>query len=94
MTESEHRSKVAALLMRHHDALYAYVLACLRSHNDVDDVLQNVSIAVIETALNPDRTMMLAQAFIRRWRVTARLPLNSGSAENSGDLTRARWRLG
>ncbi len=49
MIESDYRSKVAALLMRHHDALYAYILACLRSHNDVDDVLQNVSIAVIET---------------------------------------------
>ncbi|MEK6237299.1 MAG: sigma-70 family RNA polymerase sigma factor [Planctomycetales bacterium] len=53
MTGSDHRSQVAALLMRHHDALYAYVLACLRSHNDVEDVLQNVSIAVIETENPP-----------------------------------------
>jgi RNA polymerase sigma-70 factor (ECF subfamily) len=39
----------ARLLTRHHAALYAYVFACVRSHHDAEDILQNVSVVVIES---------------------------------------------
>ncbi|MDX1563966.1 MAG: sigma-70 family RNA polymerase sigma factor [Phycisphaeraceae bacterium] len=75
------RSSVAALLMRHRDALYAYVLSCLRSHNDVEDVLQNVSVAVIETEDPPtedDQFLAWSREIARRrvlehWRKSKRL---------------------
>src|SRR5579884_2610468 len=41
--------EAARLLTRHHTALYAYVYACVRSHHDAEDILQNVSVAVIES---------------------------------------------
>src|SRR4051794_8710407 len=36
------------LLMQHRTALYGYVFACVRSHHDTEDILQNVSVAVLE----------------------------------------------
>ena len=48
------RDAAAALLVRHHHVLYGYILACLRSHADADDVLQNVAIAVIESETPPE----------------------------------------
>lgn len=42
------QADVARLLMKHHTALYAYVFACVRSHHDTEDILQNVSVAVVE----------------------------------------------
>lgn len=42
------QAHVARLLMKHHTALYAFVFACVRSHHDTEDILQNVSVAVVE----------------------------------------------
>jgi RNA polymerase sigma-70 factor (ECF subfamily) len=39
----------ARLLTRHHTALYGYIYACVRSHHDAEDILQNVSVVVIES---------------------------------------------
>lgn len=47
------RQEVAALLMRHTDTLYGYILACVRNQADADDVLQNVAVAVVATASPP-----------------------------------------
>src|SRR5262245_20135001 len=43
------QAHVAQLLMRHRTALYAYIFASLRNHADAEDVLQNVSLAVVES---------------------------------------------
>ncbi len=44
------RHAVAArLLMRHRTALYAFILAAVRNHADAEDILQTVSVAVIES---------------------------------------------
>lgn len=37
------------LLMKHHLALYSYIYACVRSHHDAEDILQNVSVVVMES---------------------------------------------
>lgn len=42
------QGQAARLLMQHRTALYAYVFACVRNHEDAEDVLQNVSVAVME----------------------------------------------
>lgn len=49
MTDGERQAKVARLLTRHHSALYAYILACVRTHHDSEDVLQNVAVTVTES---------------------------------------------
>ena len=41
--------EAARLLTRHHGTLYAYVYACVSSHHDAEDILQNVSVVVIES---------------------------------------------
>jgi RNA polymerase sigma-70 factor (ECF subfamily) len=35
--------------MQHRSALYGYIFACVRHHADAEDILQNVSIAVMES---------------------------------------------
>ena len=40
---------VAKLLMQHRTSLYAYIFSCVRNHADTEDILQNVSVAVIES---------------------------------------------
>jgi RNA polymerase sigma-70 factor (ECF subfamily) len=53
----------AALLLKHRDSLYAYVLACVRSFADADDVLQTASVAIIESTDVPmDDARFLAWA--------------------------------
>jgi RNA polymerase sigma-70 factor (ECF subfamily) len=42
-------AQAAQWLMRHRTALYAYVFAGVRNHADAEDVLQNVSLAVVES---------------------------------------------
>lgn len=39
--------RIAALLMRHRTALYAYLLAAVRNPHDAEDLLQEVSVTVI-----------------------------------------------
>ena len=51
MTEPLGRqARVAELLRQHHAALYAYALACVRSHHDAEDVLQDVAVVVTASA--------------------------------------------
>ncbi|MFN4259825.1 MAG: sigma-70 family RNA polymerase sigma factor [Gemmataceae bacterium] len=40
---------VARLLMQHRTALYGYIYACVRNHDDAEDILQNVSVVVTES---------------------------------------------
>ncbi len=42
--------QLARLLTQHRTALYGYIFACLRDHHGAEDVLQEVSVAVIESA--------------------------------------------
>ena len=42
-------SDVARLLMQHRTALYGFIYACVRNHDDSEDILQNVSVAVTES---------------------------------------------
>ena len=44
-------AEITRLLMQHRTAIYAYIFACVRNHADAEDILQNVSIAVIESHL-------------------------------------------
>jgi len=48
-SESQRQAQIAKLLMQHRTALYSYILACVRSHADAEDILQNVSVAAIES---------------------------------------------
>src|SRR5207244_5114593 len=41
--------QITRLLMQHRTALYGYIFACVRNHADAEDVLQNVSVAVMES---------------------------------------------
>jgi RNA polymerase sigma-70 factor (ECF subfamily) len=43
------QAHIAQLLMKHRTALYAYVLSGVRNHADAEDVLQNVSLAVVQS---------------------------------------------
>ena len=41
--------EIARLLMQHRAALYGFIYACIRNHDDTEDVFQNVSVAVTES---------------------------------------------
>jgi len=43
------QGEVARLLMQHRTALYGFIFACVRHHDDTEDILQNVSVAVSES---------------------------------------------
>jgi RNA polymerase sigma-70 factor, ECF subfamily len=56
MADSPNRSEcgigagdVARLLMQHRTALYGFIYACVRNHEDTEDILQIVSVAVTES---------------------------------------------
>ncbi|MCA8986535.1 MAG: sigma-70 family RNA polymerase sigma factor [Planctomycetaceae bacterium] len=74
-------AKAAEKLLENRDALYAYVLACVRSHIDADDILQNVSVAIISSddiPLDDSRFLAWAREVARRrvlehFRVSRRL---------------------
>ncbi|MBL8829430.1 MAG: sigma-70 family RNA polymerase sigma factor [Planctomycetaceae bacterium] len=44
------QAHLAQLLMRHRVALYAYIFASVRHHADAEDILQNVSLAAVESS--------------------------------------------
>ena len=48
-SESHRQARIAKLLMQHRTALYSYILACVGNHTDAEDILQNVSVAIIES---------------------------------------------
>src|SRR6266852_2513283 len=41
--------QMTRLLMQHRTALYGYIFACVRNHDDAEDIFQNVSVAVTES---------------------------------------------
>jgi len=41
--------QLARLLMQHRTALYSYIFACMRNHHDAEDLLQEVSVVVLES---------------------------------------------
>jgi len=43
------QGEVARLLIQHRTALYGFIFACVRHHDDTEDILQNVSVAVSES---------------------------------------------
>ena len=43
------QGEVARLLMQYRTALYGFIFACVRQHDDTEDILQNVSVAVTES---------------------------------------------
>src|SRR5436853_4218099 len=49
MTDATRQGQVARLLMQHRAALYGYIFACVRNHDDAEDILQNVCVAVTES---------------------------------------------
>jgi RNA polymerase sigma-70 factor (ECF subfamily) len=48
MTMKLSQGEAARLLTQYHSALYSYIFACVRSHHDTEDILQNVSVVVME----------------------------------------------
>lgn len=48
------QAQIAQLLMRHRTALYSYIWANVRNHTDAEDILQNVSLAVVESSARLD----------------------------------------
>jgi RNA polymerase sigma-70 factor (ECF subfamily) len=57
------QAHLAQLLMKHRTALYAYIFAGVRNHVDAEDVLQNVSLAVVESSTQlPDAAGFLPWA--------------------------------
>ena len=42
-------AQAARLLIQHRASLYAFILAAVRNHADAEDILQTVSVAVIES---------------------------------------------
>jgi len=56
------RQNAAALLMRHSDGLYAYILACVRNRADADDLLQTVAVVVVSS-----KSVPIADEDFRRW---------------------------
>ena len=49
MSEGAAQAEAARLLMQHRTALYGYVYACVRNHADAEDILQTVSVAVMQS---------------------------------------------
>lgn len=43
------QAHLTQLIMRHRTSLYAYVFASVRNHADAEDILQNVSLAAVES---------------------------------------------
>ncbi len=49
MSDAGHQAEAAQLLMQHRTALYGYIYACVRNHADAEDILQTVSVAVMQS---------------------------------------------
>jgi RNA polymerase sigma-70 factor (ECF subfamily) len=43
------QTQIARMLMQHRTALYGFIYACVRNHDDTEDILQTVSVAVTES---------------------------------------------
>jgi RNA polymerase sigma-70 factor, ECF subfamily len=49
MTDAKRQGQIARLLMQHRMGLYAFIFSCVRNHADAEDILQNVSVVVMES---------------------------------------------
>ena len=49
MPTSLSQAELAKLLMQHRASLYGYLFACVRDHNDAEDLLQTVSMVATES---------------------------------------------
>lgn len=49
MNDTERNVLMTALFVRHRTALYGYIFACVRNHNDAEDILQEVSLAAVKS---------------------------------------------
>jgi RNA polymerase sigma-70 factor len=49
MSDAGQQAAAAQLLMQHRTALYGYIYACVRNHADAEDILQTVSLAVMQS---------------------------------------------
>jgi RNA polymerase sigma-70 factor (ECF subfamily) len=67
--DASHPSQVVPLLLKHQGSLYAFILACVRSYGDADDIWQAVSLAAIQAAdvpLDDSRFVAWAREIARR----------------------------
>jgi len=61
MNVEQRKAMMTALFLRHRTALYGYIFACVRNHNDAEDVFQEVSLAaVVPWAIEIARRRVLA----------------------------------
>jgi len=47
MNAEQRNVMMTSLLLRHRTALYGYIFACVRNHNDAEDIFQDVSLAAV-----------------------------------------------
>jgi len=47
MNVEQRNATVTTLFLRHRTALYGYIFACVRNHNDAEDIFQEVSLAAV-----------------------------------------------
>ena len=47
MNVEQRNAMMTALFLRHRTALYGYIFACVRNHNDAEDIFQEVSLAAV-----------------------------------------------
>jgi RNA polymerase sigma-70 factor (ECF subfamily) len=45
----QRNAMMTALFLRHRSALYGYIFACVRNHNDAEDIFQEVSLAAVDS---------------------------------------------
>lgn len=69
MSEAGQQAEAARLLMQHRTALFGYIYACVRNHADAEDILQTVSLAVMQSFAqlhNPSGFLPWAREIARR----------------------------
>src|SRR5438270_8539303 len=85
------QGQVARLLMQHRATLYGYIFACVRNHADAEDILQNVSVAVMESIdqLRDEAGFLPWSREIARRRVLAHTRLAQRERALDPDLVRS-----
>jgi RNA polymerase sigma-70 factor (ECF subfamily) len=85
------QGQIARLLMQNRTALYGYIFACVRNHADAEDILQNVSVAVMESIdqLRDDNGFLPWAREIARRRILAHKRLMQRERALDPDLVRS-----
>jgi RNA polymerase sigma-70 factor, ECF subfamily len=85
------QGEVARLLMQHRTALYGFIFSCVRHHDDTEDILQNVSVAVTESIgqLNDEAGFLPWAREIARRRILAHRRTSRRELICDPDLVRA-----